>query len=126
VQSDPSETELKLLKALWPKGRLSAREIHDATQKATGWSFSTTRKTLDRMAGKGLIAAEPLHGVKTYVPLRSKLDVMGGLVSRFARNVLDHEGPLPAAAFTGSRLLNKGEIAELQALLEDLDRGEEG
>ncbi|MCQ8184266.1 BlaI/MecI/CopY family transcriptional regulator [Parvularcula maris] len=124
MQSDPSETELRLLKVLWPEGRLSAREIHDAAAVDTGWSFSTTRKTLERMEAKGLIAAEPLHGIKTFVPLRSKLDVVGGLVTRFARNVLDLDGPLPAAAFTGSRLLDEGEAEELEQLLRDLSEGE--
>ena len=97
--STPSPSELKLLKLLWQHERLSAREIHDATAAATDWSYSTTRKTLDRMVEKGLIETAPVHGIKTFAASRSKLEIMAGLISDFARNVLDTDQPLPAATF---------------------------
>ena len=120
MRQNPSETELVLLKALWAHERLSAREIHEATEEVTTWSFSATRKTLERMEAKGLIKVEPLHGVKTYLPLRAKIDVMARLIQNFATRVLDTDGPLPAAAFTGSKLLAPDEIAELEDMLEQL------
>lgn len=120
MATDPSETELQLLKVLWAHERLSAREVHNATEKETGWSFSATRKTLDRMAAKGLVRVEPVHGIKTFVPARPKIDVMARLIKRFARRVLDTDGRLPAAAFTGSKVIQPDEIAELEALLEKL------
>lgn len=124
MAQNPSETELVLLKALWREGRLSAREVHEATEEVTAWSFSATRKTLERMEAKGLIKVEPLHGMKTYLPLRSKIDVMARLIQNFATRVLDTDEPLPAAAFTGSKLLEPSEVEELETLLERLS--EEG
>lgn len=124
MTQSPSESELQLLKALWANGRLSAREIHEATKEGTAWSFSATRKTLERMETKGLVTVEPMHGVKTFVPARGKLDVMAQLISRFASRVLDSEGPLPAAAFTGSRVIEPGEVEELEELLERLSAEE--
>lgn len=126
MRQNPSETELVLLKALWTHERLSAREIHDATEEVTTWSFSATRKTLERMEAKGLIKVEPLHGVKTYLPLRTKIDVMARLIQNFAKRVLDTDGPLPTAAFTGSKLLAPDEIAELEDMLEQLSTEDEG
>ncbi|NNU16957.1 BlaI/MecI/CopY family transcriptional regulator [Parvularcula sp. ZS-1/3] len=125
MPQNPSETELMLLKALWREGRMSAREVHDATEAQTGWSFSATRKTLERMEGKGLIRVEPLHGVKTYLPQAEKLDVMARLIQNFASRILDTEGPLPAAAFTGSRVLDKDEIGDLEMLLAELSKEDE-
>lgn len=113
----PAESELLLLKALWRDGRLSAREIHDRTQAATGWSPSATRKTLDRMKAKGLISTEIVHGVNVFRPTRDKVEILAGLIHRFTRDVLDADGPLPAAAFTGSRLLDADEIDDLERLL---------
>ncbi|MEL6364894.1 MAG: BlaI/MecI/CopY family transcriptional regulator [Pseudomonadota bacterium] len=117
----PSESELRLLRRLWRKGRLSARELHDAVSDETGWSFSSTRKTLDRMVDKGLVAVEPVHGVKTFVPVQSKLATMAMLIRDFTRNVLEADAPMPAAAFTGSKLLDPDEVRELEDLLENLD-----
>lgn len=118
--SKPSEYELKLLRHLWRHDRLSAREIHDASATETGWSFSATRKTLDRMVEKGLIHVERLHGMKTYLVSQTKLEMLAALVSAFARDVLDMDAPLPTAAFANSKLISPEEIEELEALLEKL------
>ena len=118
--SRPSEYELKLLRHLWRHDRLSAREIHDASATETGWSFSATRKTLDRMVEKGLIHVERLHGMKTYLVSQTKLEILAALVSAFARDVLDMDAPLPTAAFANSKLISPEEIEELEVLLEKL------
>ena len=116
----PSGSELKLLRALWRAPRLSAREIQDATEAATNWSYSATRTTLDRMEEKGLVKVAVVHGVKTYAAAQPKLAVLALLAQDFARNVLDSDAPLPAAAFAHSRLLDADEIEELRALLDSL------
>ncbi|HBJ94691.1 BlaI/MecI/CopY family transcriptional regulator [Ponticaulis sp.] len=117
----PTDTELTLLRPLWQSRRLSAREIHDATEASTGWSFSSTRKTLDRMVDKGLIAIEMVHGVKTFIPTTPKLSVLASLIGDFSKNILGSDQPLPAAAFVGSSLISEDEIDELEDLLKDLN-----
>ena len=116
----PSDYELKLLRHLWRHNRLSAREIHDASATETQWSYSATRKTLDRMVEKGLIRIEMVHGMKTYLATRSKLETLASLVTAFARDVLDSDAPMPAATFANSRLISPEEIGELEELLEKL------
>lgn len=122
----PSEYELKLLRHLWRKGRLSARELHDASALETNWSYSATRKTLDRMVEKGLVRIESVHGLNIYVAGQSKLETLAALTNDFARDVLGLDAPLPAAAFTGSRLIAPEEIEELEGLLERLAQSGEG
>src|SRR5688572_2813480 len=109
----PSDFELKLLRPLWRAPRLSARELHDATSADTKWSYSATRKTLDRMEEKGLVRVEQVHGVKTYAAAQSKVETLAGLIRDFARNVLDADAPMPVAAFSHSKLLDDDEIREL-------------
>jgi len=116
----PSDFELKLLRALWQSGRLSAREIHDASFNATQWSYSATRKTLDRMLEKGLVRSEAVHGLKTYVAGQSKLETLAALASDFARDVLNLDTPLPVAAFASSPLIAPDEIEDLERLLEHM------
>ena len=120
----PSSSELRLLRALWRDGRLSAREIHEATAGVSGWSYSATRKTLDRMVEKELLTAEPVHGIKTFVPTRPKVETLAALIRDFGRNVLGADEPLPVAMFTGSSVIDSDEIAELEDMLLRLD--EEG
>lgn len=122
----PSEFELKLLRTLWRHERLSAREIHDQSHPETGWSFSATRKTLDRMVEKRLLSIQSVHGVKTYVANEGKLETLAGLMTNFARTILELDAPLPAAAFAQSRLISSDEIAELERLLEKLAQDSDG
>ena len=117
--SKPSDTELCLLRAIWRDGRLSAREIHQATEAETGWSYSSTRKTLDRMLDKGLISVSSVHGLKVFEARQTKLNTLATLIKDFSRNILDSDAPLPAAAFVGSKLITEDEIADLEALLKE-------
>jgi predicted transcriptional regulator len=118
----PSDSELMLLRSLWGAERLSAREIHDAIGGDAVWSYSSTRKTLDRMEEKGLVAVKTVHGIKTFAAARPKLETLAGLIADFTRNVLGADDPLPAATFVNSKLITPDEIEELEALLERLSR----
>lgn len=121
----PSPGELVLLRHLWRQRQLSAREVHTASQEQTGWAYSTTRKTLERMVDKALIKVELVHGIKTFIPMQSKLKTLATLISDFATNILDSDQPLPAATFVNSRLISEDEIEELEALLEQLGQGKD-
>jgi predicted transcriptional regulator len=120
----PSDAELRLLQTLWGPERLSAREIHEAAGGDAVWSYSSTRKTLDRMEEKGLVAVKAVHGIKTYAAAQPKLVTLAGLIRDFARNVLGADGPLPAATFVNARMIDEDEIEELEALLERLEKDE--
>lgn len=114
----PSPTELVILKRLWSQAPLSAREIHEAIGPALDWSFSSTRKTIQRMVEKDMLATSAAHGVTVYRPRRGKVQTLAAMLNTFTRQVLELEGPLPVASFAESRLLDEKELAELEALLE--------
>jgi len=121
---EPSVTrpELTILKALWSRGRLSAREVHDLVARELGWSYSTTRTTLERMCDKELLSRKSVHGLAVYEPAVDKVATLGGMIRDFARRVLEMDGPLPAAMFARSKLLSEDDLSELENLLEELDR----
>ena len=116
--ADPSDAELDLLKLFWRDGPLSARAVHDQIGPQLGWASSTTRTVLERMCAKGLLERRDADGLAVFAPRQSKIDVLGKALRKFARQVLEIDGPLSAQAFTGSQLLNAEEIAELQAALD--------
>jgi BlaI family penicillinase repressor len=113
----PSDTELEILKVFWRDGPLSAREIQTSLPDALDWTASTTRTVLERMRVKGLLARRSVHGLAVYEAARGKADVLGGMLRRVMRQVLEVEGPLPASAFAGSQILSAEELAELETLL---------
>lgn len=116
--AEPSDAELDLMKLFWRDGALSARAVHDRIGPQLGWAPSTTRTVLDRMCGKGLLERREVDGLAVFSAARGKLDVLGRALTKFAREVLEIDGPLSAKAFTGSQLLSEDEIAQLQAMLD--------
>ena len=115
----PSISELSLLKALWRQQPLSAREIHDAVEAELGWSYSSTRKTLERMVEKNMVTLHAVHGVNVYTAALDKIETLAGFARDFGRRVMEMDEPLPVNMFTGSKLVNDAELAELEQLLHD-------
>jgi predicted transcriptional regulator len=115
----PSNAELELLKCLWQLKACSARELHDCAGPRLAWSYSSTRKTLERMHDKGLVAERSQHGVNVYRAKLGKVAMLAWLAEDFGRRVLEIDGPLPVQAFADSRLLSEREFEELSALLQD-------
>jgi len=112
----PTDAELDVLKAFWRDGALSSREVQARIADELAWSSSTTRTVLERMRAKGLLTRREVHGVAVYTPAQPKVAVIGRLMKRLG-DLLEVEGPLPAAAFSGSQLLSEADIAALEAAL---------
>ncbi len=117
--TQPSKSELTILKVLWAEAPLSAREIQEKVGPLLDWSFSTTRTTLSRMAEKSLLQLDTRHRVRVYTPVESKARTLSGVMREFFDTVLEMKGPLPTAAFHDSKMLSEEEWAELDRLLNE-------
>ncbi len=115
----PSVSELTLLKALWKQQPLSAREIHERSVAELDWSFSSTRKTLERMLDKQMVSQHAQHGVQVYLPELDKVTTLAAFAHDFGKRVMEMDVPLPVNMFTGSKLVDQRELAELEQLLND-------
>ena len=112
----PTDAELDVLKAFWRDGPLSSREVQARIADGLGWTSSTTRTVLERMRAKGLLVRREVHGVAVYQAAQPKVAVISGLMKRLSA-MLEIDGPLPAAAFSGSQLLDENDIAALEEAL---------
>ncbi|USX12493.1 BlaI/MecI/CopY family transcriptional regulator [Oxalobacteraceae bacterium OTU3CAMAD1] len=115
----PSVSELTLLKALWKQQPLSAREIHDAAADELAWSFSSTRKTLDRMLEKRMVGLQTVHGINVYSAQLEKVGTLAAFAHDFGRRVMEMDAPLPVTMFTGSKLVDQQELAQLEQMLHE-------
>ena len=113
----PNPPELILLKALWAQGPLPVRILHETCAAKLSWSFSSTRKTLERMAEKGFVELRKGNGPARYAAMVSKTATLAHIARDFMRRVLEVDGPMPASAFTGSKILTDEELDELEGLL---------
>jgi predicted transcriptional regulator len=124
--SVPSFTELSLLKALWRQQPLSARELHAAVEEELGWSYSSTRKTLERMLEKGMLHQHVRHGVQVYDAVLEKVDTLAAFARDFGKRVMEIDTPLPVTMFSGSKLVDATELAQLEQLLQHWPDDAEG
>lgn len=115
----PSMSELSLLKALWRQQPLSAREIHEQVVAEMGWSYSSTRKTLERMLEKRMVGQQVRHGVQVYEAALEKVDTLAAFAHDFGKRIMEIDTPLPVNMFTGSKLVDEAELAQLEQLLLD-------
>ncbi|NHZ41140.1 BlaI/MecI/CopY family transcriptional regulator [Massilia aquatica] len=115
----PSISELIVLKSLWRQQPLSAREIHQQVEAELGWSYSSTRKTLERMLEKGSITQSTLHGVQVYEAVLEKVGTLASFARDFGKRVMEMDAPLPVTMFTGSKLVDDLELTRLEQLLHD-------
>ena len=119
----PSITELTVLKSLWKQHPLSAREIHQQVEAELDWSYSSTRKTLERMLDKGYVCQQLVHGVQVYDAVLEKVDTLAAFAHDFGKRVMELDAPLPVNMFTGSKLVDEDELAQLEQLLNDWPEG---
>ncbi len=117
MKNIPNPPELILLKALWAHGSLPVRRLHEACAADLNWSFSSTRKTLERMSDKGFVMISKDTGPAKVTARVSKTTTLAHMAREFFGRVLEVDGPLPASAFTGSTLLSDDELDELEGLL---------
>lgn len=122
VLPSPSDAELEILKCFWRDGDLSARELQMRVASQLNWTPSTTRTVLERMRTKGLLSRRDVHGIAVYSHVHPKIEVLSGLMRRLSA-VLEMDGGLPAAAFSGSQILDAADLAELEAMLNRADAG---
>jgi predicted transcriptional regulator len=115
----PSPTELSLLKALWKGAPLSSRALHDQVVDELGWTYSSTRKTLERMLDKGMVVQDSTNGIQVYRPLLEKVGTLAAFARDFSHRVMEMEAPLAAAMFSGSKLVDAKELEQLDQLLHD-------
>lgn len=116
----PNSTELEVLKLLWKKQPRTAKEIHEYIEPKYGWSYSSTRKTLERMGDKGILEVGFIGNKKTFKALLEKIPTLAMYMKDFANNVLELDEPMPVTMFADSRLIDKEEISELEYLLKQL------
>lgn len=117
--------ELEIHKALWQNQPQTGKAIHLRLETLYGWTYSSTRKTLERMVAKDTVRCETSGNKKIYFSLLDKVPTLAAYTQDFAKRVLEIDGPVPMAMFSDSQLLKPGELDELEQILNQHDSEQE-
>lgn len=116
------DTELEVMKALWDTGADTPRSTLEAQLAAFGWASNTVNTYLSRLADKGFVSVRRAGKSNLYTPLVSR----EAYLAYDSRAVLDrlYGTPRNFLAALARDGLERGELEELQALLDQLSGGE--
>ena len=115
------DTELEVMKALWASGPGTARAALEAALAPRRWASNTINTYLTRLADKGFVQVRREGKNNLYTPLVSR----EAYQAFDSRAVLDrlYGSPKNFVAALARDGLERGELEELQALLEELKGG---
>ena len=120
-QQHVTDAELKVLKLLWAKGRLTARSIRERLYPRGGESeLATVQKLLQRLEGKGMILRDRSSFAHQFEAGVSQTDVVAREIESLAEKLTDGSMvPLLMHAVRSADLTPR-QRQELRTLLNEL------
>jgi len=113
-----TDTEWKVMQAVWSGGPCRARDVHDHLGDETHWAYTTVKTLLDRLEEKGAVTIRKSGNANLYEARITREEARRSAV----RDLLDRafEGAVsPLLHFLADeRSLSARERRELRALLE--------
>ena len=116
------DTELEVMKALWDSGPDTPRAALERALAPHGWAANTINTYLSRLADKGFVQVRREGKNNLYTPLVSR-EAYQAFDSRAVLDRLYGSSPRNFVAALARDGLAPGEVDELRALLDELERG---
>lgn len=114
-----SDAEWQVMEVLWAQNPLTAQEVAQRVAD-TGWSLTTVKTLLSRLAAKGALATEEDGRRYLYRPLVDRAAIAAGESRRLLDRLFGgRPAPLVAHLAEGGAL-SPDDIAELEALIREL------
>ncbi|MDE6954559.1 MAG: BlaI/MecI/CopY family transcriptional regulator [Oscillospiraceae bacterium] len=116
-----SASEWNVLNCLWADSPRTVMQLVAELEQSVGWAKSTTITTLRRMEEKGLVRAEQSGRGKSYTPAVEREQAATAETRSFLERVYQGSVGLMMSAMAKRQELSAGEVAQLRAILDQLD-----
>ena len=117
-------SEWNVLSCLWENSPRTVMQLVADLGDRVGWAKSTTITTLRRMEEKELVRVEHAGKGKLYAPAVEREQAVIAETRSFLDRVYQGSVGLMMSAMAKRRELSANEVAELRAILDQLDGGE--
>ena len=117
-------SEWNVLNCLWENHPRTVMQLVADLDAAVGWAKSTTITTLRRMEEKGLVRAEKAGRGKAYFPAVEREQAVTAETHSFLDRVYQGSVGLMMSAMARRQELSADEVAELRAILDQIDGGD--
>jgi predicted transcriptional regulator len=117
--------EWAILQAVWDEEPCAAPTVQEVLEPQTGWSYSTVKTMMDRMAAKGLLRTERLRNLILYRSAVSRREAQRSEVRRTVRRAFGGAVAPMMQCMLGDADLSPEELDELESLIRS-KRGPDG
>ena len=120
----PSDGELEILQILWKQGPSTVREINDLlnTDQDRTTGYTTTLKIMQIMFEKGLLNRDDSQRTHIYSPAVREGKVQSALLDRFLNAAYKGSASKLALQLLGNHKTTSDELAEIKALIDQLEK----
>jgi predicted transcriptional regulator len=119
-----SSAESIVMEALWARSPLYAEDIVAAVAEGQGWTEATVKTLINRLLNKGAISAVKEGRRYLYTPTLERADYVTAESEGLLARLFDGRLAPLVSHFSEHRKLSPEDIAELKALIEEIDRDE--
>ncbi len=110
--------EWQVIKVVWEKEPCTAPEVQERLAAATNWTYSTVRTLLDRMTGKGLLAAVKEGKLTWFRSAVTREEAQAGEVGYALKHAFDDALTPMVQCLLDRRGISARDLDELEALIQ--------
>jgi predicted transcriptional regulator len=112
-----TEAEWTVIKAVWHSEPCDAPAIREKLLKKTGWTYSTVRTLMDRMAAKKLLTAQKVRNQTLYRSIVTPAQAQRGELLYALKHAFDGALTPMVQCLIESRDLSMEELNHLESLI---------
>lgn len=118
-----TEAEWPIIKAVWDKEPCTAPDIQKALGRSTGWTYSTVRTLMDRMAAKGFLSAEKVRNLTVYRSAITRRQAQRGELLYALKNAFNGALSPMVQCLLETERLSPEELEALESLIRAKKKG---
>lgn len=122
-QKRPTDAQLSILTVLWESGPATVRQVHEALPDRLRRGYTTTLKLMQIMAEQGLLTRDESARSHVYCARSQEADTQDRLLLDLVRKAFRGSAGRLALRALSQRQASTEELAQIRALLDELDRG---
>jgi len=121
-QPNIGRAEMEILRYISDHHPVSVREVADHVCASKGQVRTTALNVMERLREKGYLKRRKANGIFQYSPSVPRAELLRSLVREFVNRTLGGSLSPFVAYLTQEGKLSAGELAELRAMVKELDR----
>jgi len=117
-----TEGEWEIIQTVWEHEPCAAPTVQEKLKAKTGWSYSTVKTMMDRMAGKGLLQTEKVRNLILYSSAVTKSEAQRGELMRIIRRAFDGALTPMMQFMLEENHLSEEQLGELERMIKNRRR----